>query len=36
METTNTPVQDENPKNIFIKDIFDEEGPFGEADCAGL
>jgi hypothetical protein len=20
----------------FIQNIFDEEGPFGEADCAGL
>lgn len=29
-------VQDENVKNDYIKNLFDEEGAFGEADCAGL
>lgn len=28
-------LQDKN-QNDFIKNIFDEEGPFGEGDCAGL
>lgn len=22
--------------NCFIENLFEEEGPFGEADCAGL
>jgi hypothetical protein len=29
-------VQEENVTMEYIRDIFDEEGPFGEADCAGL
>lgn len=29
-------VQDANVKNEYIKNLFDEEGAFGEADCAGL
>lgn len=28
--------QEENSKTEYIKDLFDEEGAFGEADCAGL
>lgn len=32
---TNTVVQDENLKD-YIEDLFKDEGPFGEADCAGI
>jgi hypothetical protein len=28
-------VQEEKSKE-FVKNLFDEEGPFGESDCAGL
>ena len=29
-------LHDEATKNDFIKDLFTEEGAFGESDCAGL
>lgn len=29
-------VQNEELDTEYIKDLFDDEGPFGEADCAGL
>lgn len=32
---TNTVAQDENLKD-YIEDLFNDEGPFGEADCAGI
>ncbi len=28
--------QTESQTNNYIKDLFDDEGAFGEADCAGL
>lgn len=30
------PVTEENQDGKFIADLFDDEGAFGEADCAGL
>ena len=32
---TNTVVQDEK-LNEYIEDLFNDEGPFGEADCVGI
>jgi hypothetical protein len=29
-------MKNENHANDFVEDLFDEEGAFGEADCAGL
>lgn len=34
--TYGNPIMEEEGHNHFINDLFDEEGAFGEADCAGL
>lgn len=33
---TTTYVKEENLDTDFIEDLFNDEGAFGEADCAGL
>lgn len=30
------PVQDEIQESIYIRNLFEDEGAFGEADCPGL
>lgn len=30
------PVQEENHESAYIRNLFDDEGAFGEGDCPGL
>ena len=30
------PSQDEQPHDVYIEDLFDEDGSFDEGDCAGI